>query len=512
MPRAIPPFDLVARALAALGQVRAATELLEIVVGRGGEEATRASGLLASLRARSDVPLGAPGVRLDADLVEAVATHGRLHEAMVIARAVEVGGTVLGLEVLHALEIVLSPPPDGEPADMIACFREGVDHGSAVAAQRVVLSPTASPELRRRAQLLVQLLRGFRALSAPTETVQTLAVDPRITGVVGEMLSRRDLAWGARALEALRHLAGGPELYDAVRLIVTSTEHVANDETSGHATTSPLDGTAAALMHLRMLSLEPAERALRRICIERPQDRQAPALLHAVGRLRAVHDASGEEPRPSEPGAKGAAPEWLNKRGRRASVEGWAASAKRGVTPLVFEEVATSVLRPDDEAELHLRTGRADKAVELYRGLAARYPDRPRFAQRAAEIEAQMEARALMFADEMTIRRDLRPLAATTTDPAPPPVHRSEPPRGPRPEPLPAPVPEPESSASDRRTVELALHFSQEAPLPEETTDTMTMSVQALEPPPAASVPLDDTAGRGQAAVVQVRPIIGVRD
>ncbi len=509
MPRVIPPFDLVARALAALGQVHAATELLQIVVRRGGEEANRVSGLLASLRARSEVPLGAPGVRLDADLVEAVATHGRLHEAIVIARAIESGGTVLGLEVLHALELVLAPPPDGEPADMLVCFREGVEHGSAIAAQRVVLSPTASPELRRRAQLLVQLLRGFRALAAPTETVRTLAVDPRITAVVAEMLSRRDLAWGDRALEPLRHLTGGTEIHDAVRVILTSTDQIANDDAPRDAATSPLDATAAVLMHLRMLSLEPAERALRRICIERPEERRAPVLLQAVGRLRALQDASGEEPRPSETGAKGAAPEWLNKRARRASVEGWAASAKRGVTPLAFEEVATSVLRPDDEAELHLRTGRADKAVELYRGLAARYPDRPRFAQRAAEIEAQMEARALMFADEMTIRRDLRPLAATTTDPAPPPVFRSDPPRGPRPEPLPAPAPEPDPVLSDHRTVELPLHFSEEAPVPEESTDTMTMSVHVADAPPAAP---DDLAGRSQPSAVAVRPIIGVRD
>lgn len=489
MPRAIPPFDLVARALAALGHGRAAVELLEIVVGRGGEEASRASGLLATLRARSDAQLGVPGVRLDVDLVEAVATNGRLREAMVIARAIEHAGTVLGLEILHALELVLGPLPDGEGADMILCYRDGVEHGSAIAAQRVVLSPTASPELRRRAQVLVQLLRGFRAISAPADTAQVLSVDPRVGSVVAEMLSRRDLAWGARALEPVAELTGGPEMMEAVRLLLANTDRVAFEDGPGGAATSPIEGLGTALLHLRMLSLEPAERVLRRICVERPEDRDAPALLRAVGRLRAVQDASVDEARAGDAGPKAAAPEWLNKRGRRASVEGWAASAKRGVTPLAYEEVATSVLRPDDEAELHLRAGRPDKAVELYVRLAERFPDRPRFAARAAEIQAQMDARALMFADEMTIRRDLRPLAATTTDPAPAPEMRSEPPRGPRPSTV-------DAELGDHRTIEAALHFSTEAPVPEESTDSMVLPVAA-----------SDASG-----AVQVRPIIGIGD
>ncbi|MBX7196042.1 MAG: hypothetical protein K1X94_28560, partial [Sandaracinaceae bacterium] len=95
MPRAIPSFDLIARALAAFGQPRAAVELLELVTARGGEEGARAEPLLATLRARGDALLGAPGVRLDVDLVEAIATNGRLREALLVARAIDAGGTVL---------------------------------------------------------------------------------------------------------------------------------------------------------------------------------------------------------------------------------------------------------------------------------------------------------------------------------------------------------------------------------------------------------------------------------
>ena len=113
MPRAIPPLDLVARALAALGHARAATELLELLAQRGGEEGARAETLLATLRARHDALLGAPGVRLDVELVEAIATNGRLREALVVARAIDSGGTVLGLEILHALEMVPRAPRAG---------------------------------------------------------------------------------------------------------------------------------------------------------------------------------------------------------------------------------------------------------------------------------------------------------------------------------------------------------------------------------------------------------------
>ncbi len=551
MPRAIPPLELVARALAALGQSRAAIELLELGVQRGGEEGLRAEPLLATLRARSDVLLGAPGVRLDVDLVEAIATNGRLREALVVARAIDSGGTVLGLEISHALEVVLAPIAPDEPADMAACFREGIG-GSAIAAQRVVLSPNASPDLRHRAQLLVQLLRGFRAMTSSPGPTEGLSVDPPVAAVIAEMLQRRDLLWGRRALEKVLALPGGRVLHEAVHDLIVATDHVAHEDGPGGVATSPVQGDGVALLHIRMVNLDQAERTLRRICVERPDDRSAPRLLAAVSRLRAVQDASADEARPSEASPKGAPPEWLNKRARRGSVEGWAASAKRGVTPVTYEEAATSVLRPDDEAELHLRAGRPDKAVELYRRLAERFPDRTRFAERADEIARQMEQRALMFADEMTVRRDLRGLAAHSASPptTPAPIAAPAPasalvaapvaaavaaavagarqpqaidfattlpatpaisaPSGPvavaaafaaiAAQTQPAPSTSPQGVRRSDRTVEMEMHFSQEQPVEEESTASSALP----------SFTHDADGATTATMAVAVRPIIGI--
>lgn len=491
MPRAIPPLDHVARALAALGQVRFAAELLELLVSRGGEEGARSEALLASLRAQREPLLGAPGVRLDVELVEAIATHGRLREALVVARAIDSGGTVLGLEILHALETVLAPISAAEPADMASCWRDGLE-GSAIAAQRIVLSPTASADLRQRAQVLVQLLRGFRALSASSAPAPGLSVDPSVAAVVAEMLTRRDLLWGRRALAKVLALPGGRELLESVELLVQSTEGVANEDMPGGHATAPLQGDGVALLHIRMMNLDQAERALRRICVEKPEDRLAPSLLSAVARLRAVQEVSRDEPSGGDASAPRAPPpEWLNKRARRASVEGWAGSAKRGTTPVSYVEEATSVLRPDDEAELHLRAGRPDKAVELYRRLAERFPDRPRFRERADEIQAQMDDRSLMFADEMTVRRDLRGLASAAG------VRSQERPLEPEPE--------------GRHTIEMPMAFDaslEGAPVDEERTPATPMSITGavVEGQPLASSGVEV----GRTTVVAVRPIIGI--
>jgi hypothetical protein len=108
MPRAIPPLDLVARALSVRGATRQAISLLELLVAQPVEERARSEALLASLRATPEAILSAPGVRLDVDLVEAIATHGRLQEALIVAIAIDARSSVLGLEIVQALEAVLA--------------------------------------------------------------------------------------------------------------------------------------------------------------------------------------------------------------------------------------------------------------------------------------------------------------------------------------------------------------------------------------------------------------------
>lgn len=410
MPRGLPPFDLIARALAALGRSADAVTLLELSIARGGEERFRAEGLLRMLRARPDERPAAPALRLDADLVEAMVSEGRLREARIVARALDFGASVRELELAQALEEVLAPHPENEDPAAIALFEEGCG-GSLLAAQRVVALPAVSPVLRRRAQILVQLLGGFRA--APSATAPPFAVAPAVREVIAQMFQRRDLAWGVKALTELIGLSGAFELRADALLLASAFERAASEEGRGGGSTASTDGLGVALLHARMFDFEQPEHALRRLLLQR-DDGECAALLAAVFRLRSVHAAGADENAPTEavPAPPAAPPEWLNKRARKPSVEGWASSPKRAVTPTPYAEVATSILRPDEEAELHLRAGRPDKAIALYRQLAERFPDRPRFRQRADELAAQVAAKEVVFADEMTIRRDLRPLAA----------------------------------------------------------------------------------------------------
>ncbi|MFN7702727.1 MAG: tetratricopeptide repeat protein [Deltaproteobacteria bacterium] len=498
MPRAIPPLDLVARALSVRGATRQAISLLELLVAQPVEERARSEALLASLRATPEAVLSAPGVRLDVDLVEAIATHGRLQEALIVAIAIDARSSVLGLEIVQALEAVLAPIAPEEPSDVVLCYRDGLG-GSAIAAQRVVLAPNASPAIKRRAQVLVQRLRGFRGRPPVSAPALTFSVDPAVVNVVGEMLSRRDLAWGRRALELLVTAAGGRELYESVDLLVRATDSFAQDDVPGVLPTTPFQGSGVALLQIRMVNLDQAEGALRRVCVESPDDTLAPRLLAAVSSLRAVAEISRDEPSQDATPPRAPTPEWLNKRSRRASVEGWS-SSKRASEPVPEAQATTGVLRPDDEAELHLRAGRPDKAIALYQRLAARFPDHPRFAERAAEIQAQVDARAMTFADEVTVRRDVGKLASFA-------IRSQERPLDP-------------VELEGRRTIEMASPFETLADpsVLEAQAESVGARASSLTPPAASPVPaLPVPAAPGPAApaavapnAVAVRPIIGI--
>jgi hypothetical protein len=481
MSRSLPPFDLIARALAGLGRVEDAIALLELAAARGGEEMARAQPLLLTLRARPDERWASPALRLDADLVEAIASEGRIAEAWVVGRAIDLGATVRGLELAQALGDVLSPVPPEESPTAAALYAEAL-RGSALAAQRLTTTTGASPDLRRRARILVRLLRGFS--SAPSAEGPSPIADPMVREVVVQLRERRDLAWGARALARIVERPGARPLYEDVALLAAAIDRAASEEGHGQAATAPLEGPAVALQYARMFDLEQAERALRRVVLERSDDRASATLLGALSRVRATLDASSEgrgaEPGPSSPPAA-PPPDWLNKRARKASVEGWA-SPRRGPTPVPYEDAVTSVLRPDDEAELHVRAGRPDKAIALYRELAERFPHHPRFGQRAEELAAQVAAREVVFADEMTIRRDLRPLAAAA---APEAAGTSS---CPRPEPS-SLEQEPTSlgvrlaSVADRLDPTAPAPSTEETPLPEERTDPAAQGIDVTVRP-----------------------------
>ena len=130
-----------------------------------------------------------------------------------------------------------------------------------------------------------------------------------------------------------------------------------------------------------------------------PSDARATSLLNDIDHLRTVAARSNSAPPPAAP-----TPDWLDKRGRKPSVAGWAPSKRMPTPSPETEEVVTSVMRADEQAELHLRGGRVDKAIELYEHLVTRYPDKPHFAQRVEEIRRLQAKRDLVFVDELTTR------------------------------------------------------------------------------------------------------------
>jgi hypothetical protein len=153
------------------------------------------------------------------------------------------------------------------------------------------------------------------------------------------------------------------------------------------------------------------------------------------------------------------------------------------------------VLRTDDEAELHLRAGRPDKAIALYQRLAARFPDHPRFAERAAEIQAEVDARAMTFADEVTVRRDVGKLASFA-------IRSQERPLDP-------------VELEGRRTIEMASPFETLADpsVLEAQAESVGARASSLTPPAALPVPALPVPAAPAAVApnaVAVRPIIGI--
>jgi hypothetical protein len=177
-----------------------------------------------------------------------------------------------------------------------------------------------------------------------------------------------------------------------------------DEEMPSKAGTVPLEGAGLALLQLRMGNFQDAERLLRGIVVSSPADHVARDRLSDVLVLRrAIEDVEGDEPEPLEL-AKTPAPDWLNKRGPRASPEGWAAAApSKGASQSSSaswgddEDGSTSVIRPDEEAELHMKSGHPERAIEIYEMLITRYPDKPRFRARLDEVRA-MAARAVPVA------------------------------------------------------------------------------------------------------------------
>lgn len=392
-------MDDVARALLGRGAHVAARELLHNVAGRGGPDAQRCGQLLAHLDAHPEAPHVVPNMVVSAELAAAIASEGYFREAALVARTLD--PSVRAIELLAALELILAPLPSDTPARVAATFAEARERADRALALQLAHDAAASEEVRRRAMLIVDFRRSQSASAGAEVTAHGVAAS--VSETVRSLMEHRDWARGERELRAQQDQLGAGDALTSLLRLRETMQRLFEEETGQGPSTVPLQGPAVAVFQLRMGNLVDAERTLRRTLRDNPADARSQALLHDIEALRTVANRTSAPP---------SAPEWLDKRGRKPSIDGWAPS-KRSPTPGPERgadeyDAITSVMRPDEEAELHLRQGRVDKAIRIYEELAQRYPERPHFANRAAEIRAREAQRELVFVDEMTIRHTVR--------------------------------------------------------------------------------------------------------
>lgn len=393
-------MDDIARALLGRGALVSARELLAVVVARGGSDAARCRQELMRLDANPDEAHAVPNLVLSAELASEMAGDGRFREAQIVARTLE--PSLRAIELLASLDRILAPLPEGTSPHIASAFETARQRADRNLAQQLAQDPNASEEVRRRATLIVELRRGPSASASSDsslERVRTGRTHPAVSDAVRALLEHRDWARGESELRALSAHVGAGDVLTSVLQLREAMARLFEEETGQGPSTVPLQGGSVAVFHLRMGNLAEAERTLRRVVLQDPSDARATSLLNDIDHLRGVAARSQSVPPPAAP-----TPDWLDKRGRKPSMEGWAPSKRMPTPSPETQEVVTSVMRPDEQAELHLRGGRVDKAIELYEHLAATYPDRPHFAQRAEEIRRLQAKRDLVFVDELTIR------------------------------------------------------------------------------------------------------------
>lgn len=420
--RPLPSLDHIARALLMRGSRDAAIALLEAVVARGGDDRPRCQVLLAALRARPTDRVSGPPITLDADLVEELASTGRIREAHAVAGGIDIARTALGVEIARALEHVCADPHLLGPP-WRERWEEVLGKGSLaalVALERDVASGVrAPPWLRERMEIAGRLLRGFSLTSStdikepPAQSGPELPDDSR--RVLAGLIARRDLPGALREARkfAAASVPAASEIAIVLSRLLAAAERAQGGAEAISTATLPMEGPGLSLLQVRMGNLDEAEKGFRRIVLESASDhvsREHLSDLVALRRALAPPDGS-VPPKRAAPAApekdRTPAPEWLDKKKGKAGVEGWAARPKPepiGENPF-DDDPSTAVMRSDHEAELLLKAGHPERARRLYAELAARFPDNPRFGERLAQIEKMIEDQVSLIASEPTIRK-----------------------------------------------------------------------------------------------------------
>jgi hypothetical protein len=168
-----------------------------------------------------------------------------------------------------------------------------------------------------------------------------------------------------------------------------------------------MQGNRIADFHVRVGVLDQADREYRAILREQGEDEHARAMLTDVIALRR---ALGEETEPM-PARANASMQALKKNAPRSGGQGWASGGRAAPAPREWDSDSTASLPASDEAELLLKLGKAQQALDMYRILAIRHPKQQAYRKRIAEIEALIAQRVTPMAAEVTVRTDLSELS-----------------------------------------------------------------------------------------------------
>ncbi|MBZ0120004.1 MAG: hypothetical protein K8H88_23650, partial [Sandaracinaceae bacterium] len=305
----------------------------------------------------------------------------------------------IGARLLTLLERALAPlPPEADPsfAALLQLIRIGQASSAARALDEVLRAGEPPAWLVERHRSLRALVAGtYREVSGITHVTRDLVL-ARLRG--------RDLVG---ALEAAR-MTGATDLANVLARLVDATDGVLADgrPDEDDPETMPIEGHRLCEFQLRIGALEIAEQGYRAILRSRPGDEKARSRL---ADLIEVRRALGDEPEPMPPRPPGSV-DALRKNAKRAA----GAWGKGGAHPRFgdTDNDTTGNLEASQEAELLLKLGKAEAALDVYRILAIRHPKQQIYRRRIAEIEALIAQRLVSSGiEEITVRKDLSALS-----------------------------------------------------------------------------------------------------
>jgi tetratricopeptide (TPR) repeat protein len=404
-----PPLDRIAVALYRRGAVAQAIEVAHLAMARNDPRRIECRVAFDRMRRGESPDEGRVGPDLDAALVATLVDAGRLFEARAVVQGAKPEGG-LAAKMSRTLEEALAPfPPDADPsfAAVLQLVRAGQAASAMRALEEVVKSAPPPDWLAIRSAALSSLVTG--AWRGEAEPVPAVTRD-----TVLAHLRARDIVAALSAAKA----AGATELAEVLKRLVAGTDRLFAEgpPDSDDPETSPMEGHRLAEFHVRMGVLAEADRDYRALLRADPHDERGRTMLADVIALRR---ALGEQTVPMPP-RPSAAMDSLKKNAPRAPGKGWASGPRYAA----FEDTeegsdSTAKVSAADEAELLLKLGKTEQALDMFRILAIRHPNQQAFRKRIAEIEALIAQRLSPAASEATVRADVSKLRARAVPTSP---------------------------------------------------------------------------------------------